>query len=647
MEWNRRWRRAGWLLAVPVLTGAAGAAGPLAADLLLAPGNAPAQPPLWPAAVPAVLVGLVAGLAVVWRAEARAAERLRRSEAHYRALASSSNDAALVVDGELRVTGVAPALEPPAGPGRPPLAGQLLVDVVHPDDADELVHWLHDAAAGAPTGLHGFRIPAAAGSWRVLEAGVSDLREDADVRGLVLHCRDVTDRADREHELRALAYTDSLTGLPNCAAQRAALRELLAAQRPDVTLLQLELHGIGEAREALGRAGADAALTEVARRLRATVRADDHVACTGPEQFTVLATGTGDEPDRLADRLLSIIETPIATGTAFVDLTAVVALVPLTGDLTEEQVIDRAELAVADARAAGEGSVRRYRAELGAVRDRRDQLRGDLAGALDRRELTVLWQPVVALEDHRVNGVEALLRWRHPVLGDVAPDEVLAVAERAGLVVALHRWVLREAIAASAQLSVHAPGINIAVNAAPAHVAAGTLVDDVAAALAEGRLPADRLVIELPEEAFELPRATDDVAALRLMGVRLALDDLGGSRPTLSRAGGLPVDIIKLDRSLLARVDRDRHARAVCEAVVGLGAALRVDVVAEGVETAGQLAVLRAMGCGYAQGFLLSRPIPLPVLVELLRSGEGTLWPGAVGGTPAGRTPVLDGAQVR
>ncbi|WP_369134477.1 putative bifunctional diguanylate cyclase/phosphodiesterase [Modestobacter sp. I12A-02662] len=644
MEENRRWRRAGWLLAVPVLAGAAGAAGPLAADPLLAPGDAPAHLPLM-LAVPGLL-GLITVLALLWRSEARAAERLRRSEAHYRALASSSNDAALVIDGALRITGVAPALEPPAG-GGPPMTGQLLADVVHPDDADPLLHWLSDAAAGARTGLHGFRFPGAAGTWRVLEAGISDLREDADVRGLVLHCRDATDRARREHELRVLAYTDPLTGLPNCAAQRSALRELLAAQRPDVTLLQLELHGIGGARDALGRAGTDAALAEVARRLRATVRTDDHVASTGPEQFSVLASGAGDEPDRLADRLLSVIETPIATGTAFVELTAVVALVPLSGDLTEEQVLDRAELAVADARAAGEGSVRRYRAELGAVRDRRDRLRGDLAGALDRRELTVLWQPVVSLEDHRVTGVEALLRWRHPVLGDVAPDEVLAVAERAGLVVVLQRWVLREAIAASAQLSAHAPGINIAVNAAPAHMTAGTLVDDVAAALAEGGLPADRLVIELPEEAFELPGASDDVTALRLMGVRLALDDLGGSRPTLSRAGGLPVDIIKLDRSLLARVDRDRHARAICEALLGLGAALRVDVVAEGVETAGQLAVLRAMGCGYAQGFLLSRPIPLPVLVELLRSGGGTLWPGAVGGTPAGRTAVLDGVQVR
>jgi diguanylate cyclase (GGDEF)-like protein/PAS domain S-box-containing protein len=646
VEENRRWRRAGWLLAVPVLAGSAGAAGPLAADPLLAPGDAPAHLPLL-VAVPALLLGLVAVLALLWRAEARAAERLRRSEAHHRALAGSSNDAALVLDGALRIAGVAPALEPPPGGGRPPLAGQLLADVVHPDDADRLVRWLHDATAGARTGLHAFRIPGAAGAWRVVEAGISDLRQDAEVGGLVLHCRDVTDRADREHELRALAYTDPLTGLPNCAAQRSELRELLAAQRPDVTLLQLELHGISEAREALGRAGTDVVVAEVARRLRATVRADDHVARTGPGQFTVLASGAGDEPDRLADRLLSVIETPIATGTAFVDLTAVVALVPLGGDLTEEQVLDRAELAVADARAAGEGSVRRYRAELGAVRDRRDQLRGDLAGALDRRELTVLWQPVVSLEDHRVTGVEALLRWRHPVLGDVAPDEVLAVAERAGLVAVLQRWVLREAIAASAQLAAHAPGINIAVNAAPAHVAAGTLVDDVAAALAEGGLPADRLVVELPEVAFELPRATDDVAALRLMGVRLALDDLGGSRPTLSRAGGLPVDIIKLDRSLLARVDRDRHARAVCEAVIGLAAALRVDVVAEGVETAGQLAVLQAMGCGYAQGFLLSRPVPLPVLVELLRSGAGTVWPGAVGGTPAARPAVLDGAQVR
>ena len=572
--------------------------------------------------------------AVAARHEARVAARLRSSEAYFRSLVRSSSDAVLILDGALRITWAAPTLDPaPPGPGVEPLRGRPLPDVVHPEDAAEVRTWLGVPADGSgPTGLRTFRLPAPGGGWRVLEAGVSDLRADADVRALVLHCRDVTARLDREHELSSLAFTDALTGLPNRAAQAAALTALLGAPTtagaPEAALLLVEVLGLREAHENAGRDVVEVALTELARRLRATVRGDDQVARIGAEQFSVLAHGTGDELDRLAARCLAVIEAPVMTEVGIVDLSAVVGLAPLPAGLPPREAVDRAELAVVDARAAGPGSVRRHRTELTDARDRREQLRRDLVGARERGELSLAWQPIVALADHRVTGVEALLRWRHPLLGDVPPEEFLPVAERAGLVVDLQRWVLTEATAAAVALPVTGAPLQLGLNVSAQHVAAGTLVGDVTAALRDSGLPAQRLVVEVTESALRAPTAADDVTALRLMGVHLALDDFGSGSSSLPGLGRLPVDVLKLDRSLLSRVDRDPYTRAVCEAVVALGGRLGIDVVAEGVETTSQLAVLATIGCGFAQGFLLSRPVPLAELVQLLGTDAGRLWPG-------------------
>jgi diguanylate cyclase (GGDEF)-like protein/PAS domain S-box-containing protein len=576
--------------------------------------------------------------AVAARDEARTAGPLARTEAYFRSLVRSSSDAVLVLDSDLHVTWAAPALQPPAD--APGLEGRRLPDVVHPEDVEVVEHWLAGGpgTATAPQGLCSFRLRSAAGAWRVLEAGVSDLRADADVRALVLNCRDVTARLDREHELSSLAFADPLTGLPNRAAQRVAVSELISglaepapAAAEDVALLLIEVHGLHQARENAGPDVLDGALVEVARRLRARVRAEDQVARIGPELFSVLACGSGDEPDRLAARCLSVIEAPIRTEAGILDLTAAVGLAQVSAGLTERSVLDRAELALVDARTAGGGSVRRYRPELTAARDRREQLRSDLVGARERGELALAWQPIVSLTDHRITGVEALLRWRHPGYGDVPPEEFLPVAERAGLVVDLQRWMLTHATAAAATLPAHGPGLKLGVNVSAQYVAAGTLVGDVTTALRDGGLAPERLVVEIAESALAGDRVVDDLAALRLMGVHTALDDFGSGHSNLPGLGRLPLDIIKLDRALLSRIDRDPHSRAVCEAVVGLGTALSIDVVAVGVETTGQLAVLENLGCGFAQGFLLSRPVDLAGLVQLLDANAGRLWPGIVG----------------
>jgi diguanylate cyclase (GGDEF)-like protein len=590
---------------------------------------------------------LCVGLAAVhrWvsvRDERRMAARLQRSEAYFRSLVSSSGDAVVILDDALRVSWTSAALDRALGAAATALVGRPLLDAVHPADVATLAAALPlvPTAAGAPapeparapaSGLLLLRLQDTDGVWRYLEAGVSDLRRHADVGAVVLHCRDMTERHAREQALQSVAYTDPTTGLPNRAGALQALQRALACpgDQPG-TLLMIELDGLVAARELAGREVASMVVGEVGRRLRATVRGEDVVARLGGGAFAVLAGGTDADADRLAARCLSVVEQPIMTPTGIVDLTAAVGLVALEAGLVVEDMLARGDLSVRAARRSG--SAARYQPALGEAAEREGQLRRALQGAGARGELVLLYQPIVSLEEQRITGVEALLRWRSPIHGEVPPAEFLPLAESSGLIGELQRWALEEATAAVAALPPAVGPLRLGLNASACYIATGAVVADVEAALRRSGLPPEQLVVEISTGSVmsDDERVALDMAALRFMGVRVALDDYGTGSSALAHLTRLPIDIVKLDRALISRIDRDPRMRALCESVVGIGRALAVDVVAEGVETAAQLAAVAGFGCGFAQGFLMSRPMSLAGFTALLDVGAGRLWPGLV-----------------
>ncbi|MGY1746686.1 putative bifunctional diguanylate cyclase/phosphodiesterase [Blastococcus sp. SYSU D00695] len=591
----------------------------------------------------ATVVGSVACVALVgvhrWVAaldEARQSTRILRSEAWFREVVRSGGDGVLVLDPDLRITWTSPAVARMLGAGTD-LTGRDLLTVTHPADVLPAAHALHPDGAGpgeSPCGRVVLRLPHTDGSWRHVEADVADLRARPEVGALVLHCRDVTERHAREQALEDVAFTDPTTGLPNRAGfDRVLEQRLVDPAAPPATLLLVELDGLAEVREDAGRDMASSVLVELGRRLRTTVRGDEPVARLGGDAFAVLAEGDPRTGDLLADRCLSAVEQPLTTAAGVYDLTADIGLVPLEAGTALGEVWTRAEIAVRAARRAGRGSARRFDPALGAAAERRARLREDLPGACARGELSVAFQPVVSLAEQRIVGVEALLRWRHPELGDVPPREFVPIAERAGVIGDVQRWALEQAARAAVALPVvHAP-LRLGVNISASHVAARTLVGDVAAALQCTGLPPERLILEITEATLlaDTEAIAVDVEALRLMGVHVALDDFGTGHSTLAHLSALPIDVLKLDRDFVSRVDRHPPSRALCESVIAIGRALGVDVVAEGVETPAQLGVLRGLGCGFAQGFLLSRPLPLSELTALLQTGAGVLWPGLVG----------------
>jgi len=238
----------------------------------------------------------------------------------------------------------------------------------------------------------------------------------------------------------------------------------------------------------------------------------------------------------------------------------------------------------------------------------------------------------VSLTEHRIVGVEAVLRWTHPVLGDVPPSEFVPLAARAGAAGELGRWLLQEAMLAVAALPEHGDPVRLGVDVSTGWASTGTLVADVEAALRMTGLSPERLILEISEATVlaDDDRIGLDLATLRLMGVHVALEGFGTGYSGLTQLTSLPIDVLKLDRALVARIDRDPQGRVVSDAMVGIGRALGMDVVAEGVETPAQLASLSDSGYGFAQGRVVSRPMTPADLAAHLSDTAGVLLPGMV-----------------
>jgi diguanylate cyclase (GGDEF)-like protein len=469
----------------------------------------------------------------------------------------------------------------------------------------------------------------------------------------VLHLRDVDDRRTSERELARLAYTDYLTGLPNRARLMAALgaARSRAGDGEPACLLLLDLDGFKAVNDIAGHEAGDHLLVEVADRLRATVRDRDLVARLGGDEFTVLVRAGVGEATALAERIVTELagvhrSVPVPGGDPELvfDVSCSIGLAELHPADDVATTIRHADLALRAAKAAGKSCVRRHGEAADSITGRRTRLARDLPDALSHGQLRLVYQPVVGTAERRVMGLEALLRWDHPELGEVPPEEFVPLAEDDGLIVPLERWVLEQATAELAGLLRQGRDLQLGVNVSVRHLQSGTLVPDVTAALGRAGVPPGRLMLEVTESLFlgEPDRADTDLQTLHDLGCVVSLDDFGKGYSTFAHLARLPVDVLKMDRDFLARVEDDPRSAALVRSVVELGRRLSIDVVAEGVETPGQLAALRDMGCRYLQGFLLGRPTPPADLLAVIDAVDEQLRDDdRAGGVP----PVVPGPR--
>ena len=427
---------------------------------------------------------------------------------------------------------------------------------------------------------------------------------------------------DRENRISHLAFHDTLTGLPNRTSFRQALDQAVAlAARNDeqVAVLCLDLDGFKGVNDTLGHPIGDALLGEVGAVL-SRLAPDGLVARLGGDEFAIILSGRvgSDRPRGLAQAILDAGSHPIAAAghqiaTGF---SIGIALFPTDGH-DSEQLLKNADLALYRAKRDGRCVYRFFEEALDIAARKRRQLELDLREALMTGQFRLNFQPIYDLKADRIGGFESLLRWYHPVRGEVSPVEFIPVAEDTGLIIGIGEWVLHQACRQAMAWPDH---VRVAINVSPLQFRAPGFAAVVMQALSRSGLPPRRLEIEITESVFldgEGP-VLKLLHQLREMGVRIALDDFGTGYSSLSYLRSFPFDKLKIDRSFVTNVAADASSAAIVRAIVDLAGALHMEITAEGVEDIEQLGCLRGQGCDSIQGFLLSRPVEIEGIAGLL-----------------------------
>ena len=424
--------------------------------------------------------------------------------------------------------------------------------------------------------------------------------------------------AEREEQIRHQAQHDNLTGLPNRVHALSMLEEVLALARGNdsqCAVLLLDLDRFKEINDTLGHAFGDSVLEEVARRLRNAIQADDLLARLGGDEFMVLVGATDEAQAR--ERAWSIIhalEAPLdmAERQAQVSIGASIglALYPLHAD-SPDTLLRRADIAMYEAKQSKQ-RVAVYQAGHDETHLRRIGLIGDLRKACERNEFHVVYQPKVDLRTHRVAHAEALLRWQHPVLGTISPDEFIPLAEHCGLIHEITAFVLATGLRQAAEWRDDDLQIGLAVNLSAMDLLDARLPGRVAALLQAHRFPPRELILEITESTVmrDVPSALATMRALRTLGVRLSIDDFGTGHSSLAQLRSLPVDEIKIDKSFVMRLDTSPDDTVIVRSAIEIGHNMGLVVIAEGVEQAGSLAILQGLHCDMVQGYFFSKPIP-------------------------------------
>ncbi len=423
------------------------------------------------------------------------------------------------------------------------------------------------------------------------------------------------------HTRRAtLAIRDGVTGLPGLDALLDWLRFCDAGGTLAVLLL-----GLDRFDRVSGQHGPDAAdtvLRHVVARLRRLAPGGARLARLPGDLFAVLvADARPDQAAALAGRLVAICAPPFSAETAITCSASVGIALGHAGALDAEAMVHQATAALHQAKAEGGGTHRFFEPGLDQHTRQDGALQAELRRALSHGQFELAYQPQFDILTGQPCGIEALLRWRHPEMGVVAPGSFIVAAENSGLIVPIGRWVTRAACMEAARW----PGMRLSVNLSPIQLRDPALVHDVASALADSRLPPDRLDLEITEGVFlhDTPSTISQLERLRALGVGITLDDFGTGYSSLSYLRLFPFTKLKIDRSFVSPATADRAASCIISAMIDLGRTLGMRVNAEGVETQAQLRLLQAAGCDEVQGFLLARPLaaaPLAGLLGALRS---------------------------
>ena len=561
----------------------------------------------------------------------RKTDVLQEGEARFRVLVQNSFDIITIHDSNGMTVYESPAASRVLGYPSGALIGKTPFETIHPKDLararDAFDALLKGETAVAPVVL---RFRRADGSWIHLEVLGNNLLDHPGIRGIVLTSRDISERKRAEERVHYLANYDVLTGLPNRYLMQDRLTQVIAQahrNRLRVALMHIDLDRFKVVNETLGRYVGDALLKQAAERVRKATRETDTVARVGGDEFTIVFPNVTSLQalSAAAEVILDELARPFPSDgqELFVSASVGISLYPDDASSVDE-LIKHADAAMSSAKHLGRNNFQFYTAGMNQEVQDRMLIEAGLRTAIQRNELSLVFQPKIDLATRRIFGAEALLRWKHPKLGMIPPSRFVPVAEEAGLVGQIGEWVLYTACRQIREWQDAGYSLQVAVNVSARQFQEYDVAELVMDIMRDTGALAKNLEIELTESAVMNDAESSIVSLERLaaLGVQIAIDDFGTGYSSLSYLKRLPLDLLKIDQSFVRDISSDPNDAAIVRAIITLARSLGIKVIAEGVENEAQLAFLNAYGCQYAQGYLFGRPLTAPQLVKLVTTGE-------------------------
>jgi diguanylate cyclase (GGDEF)-like protein/PAS domain S-box-containing protein len=557
----------------------------------------------------------------------------RQNQARFGGMIQNASEIILVVDGSGLITYGTPSLERELGLVISELEGTPLADLLHPDEvamADALLSGVARRSSHSAPSVVDWRVRHADGRYLFFEVLTSNLLDDLNVTSVVLTMRDVTQRRALEEQLTHQAFHDPLTGLPNRALFQDRVEHALArASRRDTTLAlaMIDLDDFKVINDTRGHGVGDTMLCEVSRRLEMALRSSTTIARLGGDEFAVLIEDLTDtsQARHLTERMMAPFHKPFVLEDEGVLTSASIGLVLSGGDeaaLSFTELLRCADLALYAAKERGKGRVELYHDDLHSQMVSRATQRSELSAAMQNQQFEMYYQPIVLIDTGEIVGSEALIRWNHPTRGLVMPDEFITMAEETGQIVELGRWILDRACTQWRSWADQGHASHwLSVNVSARQLQENGFADDVRSVLRRYDMNPGVLVLELTESLFALdgPRILDELNTIRDLGVRLAVDDFGTGYSSLSYLQQFQIDEVKIDKSFVDGLGSGNpDGGALAKAIASMAHSLRLEVVAEGIESIAQRDELWSMGCGLGQGYLYSRPVPSEDLLSLL-----------------------------
>jgi diguanylate cyclase (GGDEF)-like protein/PAS domain S-box-containing protein len=556
---------------------------------------------------------------------------LRESEERFRALTEQSTDIIFIADPSGQIKYASPSVHTVLAVHGDSLVGTNMIDRVHPDDFAKTMSTGPRSVAYGQNPIVEFRLRHADGRWLYFECVVRNLIQHKNIGGIVYNARDITERKHAQEQLLFNATHDVLTGLPDRALFLGRLQSIVDRMKRHpheaAAVLFVDIDDFKVVNDCYGHAIGDALIKEVSNRLRACLRSDGTIARMGGDEFSVLVEDVTDPSDaiRVAERIQSSFERPFLLEGLEVFKSMSIGIALTSPETSAEAVLQNADIAMYRAKSQGKARSELFDRTMHEQVMSRLLLEAQLRYALQNEELTLHYQPIVAVDTRAVEGFEALLRWQASGSNSVPPSTFVPVAEQCGLIVPISVWVLKKACLEAASWRQRYPAdtaLYVSINISSKHFSHAGFIGHVKDALEESAVDPQCITIELTESL-----AMNDVAAtfqtmsqLRTLGVKLSIDDFGTGYSSLSYLRRFPVDTLKIDQSFVKTMDAENYA--IVKTIIGLARNLELKVVAEGVETPNQHQLLALAGCGSAQGYLFAEPMPAKSVGAFIESNR-------------------------